>query len=154
MKLPSVLIADDHIIVSQGLQSLLEDEFDVVGTVTNGRALIEAARELKPDVLVVRDSSKVRRDGIHGAPDWVVEVLSPSTAGHDHIRKRRVYERAGVREYWLVHAIDRIVTVYRRGAQGFDAPEVMELTGTTDVRAIAGLSIAWAPVVANLSDGG
>jgi len=53
MKLPSVLIADDHIIVSQGLQSLLEDEFDIVGTVTNGRALIEAARQLKPDVLVV-----------------------------------------------------------------------------------------------------
>jgi DNA-binding NarL/FixJ family response regulator len=53
MKLPSVLIADDHIIVSQGLQSLLEDEFDVVGTVTNGRALIDAARQLKPDVLVV-----------------------------------------------------------------------------------------------------
>jgi DNA-binding NarL/FixJ family response regulator len=53
MKLPSVLIADDHIIVSQGLQSLLEDEFDIVGTVTNGRALIEATRQLRPDVLVV-----------------------------------------------------------------------------------------------------
>jgi DNA-binding NarL/FixJ family response regulator len=53
MKRTSVLIADDHIIVSQGLQSLLVDEFNIVGTVTNGRALIEATRQLKPDVLIV-----------------------------------------------------------------------------------------------------
>ena len=58
-KLPRVLIADDHIIVSQGLQSLLEDEFDIVACVTDGRALIEAARRLKPDVVVADISMPV-----------------------------------------------------------------------------------------------
>ena len=52
MNRPRILLADDHIIVSQGLQSLLEDEFDVVGSVTDGRALVDAARLLKPDVIV------------------------------------------------------------------------------------------------------
>jgi DNA-binding NarL/FixJ family response regulator len=72
-KHPRILIADDHIIVSQGLQSLLEDEFDIVACVTDGRALIETTRRLKPDVVVADISMPVlngldavrymRRDG-------------------------------------------------------------------------------------------
>ena len=51
--------------------------------------------------------------GVRDTPDLVVEVLSPATAGHDQVTKRRVYERHGVQEYWLVHPTDRILTVYR-----------------------------------------
>ena len=65
---------------------------------------------LQPDVLVVCDPSRLDRRGVRGAPDLVVEVLSSSTASHDHLWKRRVYERSGVREYWLVHPIDRMIT--------------------------------------------
>ncbi len=59
---------------------------------------------VQPDVLFLsgRRSSVARADGLHGAPDLVVEVLSPSTAGIDRLRKHRAYERAGVREYWIV----------------------------------------------------
>jgi Uma2 family endonuclease len=57
---------------------------------------------VRPDVLVVCEPSSLARRGIRGAPNCVVEVVSPATAVHDHIVKRRVYERAGVREYWLV----------------------------------------------------
>ena len=66
---------------------------------------------VQPDVLVVCDPAKIDRRGVRGAPDWLVEVLSPSTAAHDQIAKRRTYERAGVREYWLVHPGDRTLTV-------------------------------------------
>ena len=48
---------------------------------------------VQPDVLVVCDSSKLDRRGVRGAPDWLVEVPSPSTASHDQIRKRTLYER-------------------------------------------------------------
>jgi DNA-binding NarL/FixJ family response regulator len=52
MPVPSVLLADDHKIVAQGLESLLKDSFSFVGTVSDGRALIEAAVRFKPDVVV------------------------------------------------------------------------------------------------------
>ena len=52
MPVPKVLLADDHKIVAQGLESLLKDSFNFVGTVSDGRALLEAAVRLKPDVIV------------------------------------------------------------------------------------------------------
>ena len=52
-----------------------------------------------PDVMVICDRSKIRDDGIHGAPDLVVEVLSPSSIKRDRVYKKRVYEQCGVREY-------------------------------------------------------
>ena len=68
---------------------------------------------VQPDLSVICDPDKLDERGCRGAPDWVVEVLSPATASHDHKLKRAVYERAGVREYWLIHPIDRMVTIYR-----------------------------------------
>ena len=61
-----------------------------------------------PD-MVVCDRDKIRRDGVHGAPDLVVEVLSPSTARNDRMHKKAVYEASGVREYWLVDPENRTI---------------------------------------------
>lgn len=62
-----------------------------------------------PDMMVVCDRDKIRRDGVHGAPDLVVEVLSPSTARNDRMHKKAVYEACGVREYWLVDPENRTI---------------------------------------------
>ncbi len=56
----------------------------------------------QPDLKVVCDGSKVGDDGIHGAPDFIVEVLSKSTKAYDMVDKLRWYRDAGVREYWMV----------------------------------------------------
>ena len=53
MKRPKILLADDHVLIAQALEHLLQAEFDVVGTVADGRALLKAAGELSPDVVVV-----------------------------------------------------------------------------------------------------
>lgn len=98
---------------------------------------------VQPDVLVVCDESKLDRRGVRGAPDFVVEVLSPATASHDHVLKRRVYERAGVREYWLVHPTDRIVTIYRLADGEYGKPDVCELSGETLVEVLPGIAISW-----------
>lgn len=66
-----------------------------------------------PDFMVVCDPDKIKSDGIYGAPDLVVEILSPSTARNDRTHKKDVYGRCGVREYWLVGPNDRFVEVYR-----------------------------------------
>ncbi|WP_454455105.1 Uma2 family endonuclease [Thauera phenylacetica] len=98
---------------------------------------------VQPDVLVVCDPSKIDRRGVRGAPDWLLEVLSPSTAAHDQIAKRRTYERAGVREYWLVHPGDRTLTVYVLENGQYGRPEIYELKDATPIGVLPGVSIAW-----------
>jgi len=66
-----------------------------------------------PDVMVICDPSKVKKDGVYGAPDLVVEVLSPSTMHRDKTHKKDVYAKCGVREYWLVSPGDKSIDVYR-----------------------------------------
>jgi Uma2 family endonuclease len=105
---------------------------------------------LQPDVLVVCDLSRLDRRGVRGAPDLVVEVLSSSTASHDHVWKRRVYERSGVSEYWLVHSTDRMLTVYRLQDGEYGKPEVLELTGETAVGVLPGVSVCWNDLVQRL----
>ena len=65
-----------------------------------------------PDGMVVCDPDKVKRDGIHGAPDLVIEVLSPSTARYDRGHKKDAYEAASVQEYWIVEPEVRSLEVY------------------------------------------
>jgi hypothetical protein len=55
------------------------------------------------------------------------------TAGHNQIKKRNLYERYGIKEYWLVHPIDRVLTVYRLLNGEYGKPELFELTGETQV---------------------
>lgn len=65
-----------------------------------------------PDVMVVCDRSKIKHTFVDGAPDLVVEVLSPSTAKDDRGYKKNVYESSGVPEYWIVDPVRRSIEVY------------------------------------------
>lgn len=105
---------------------------------------------VQPDLVVVCDRSKLDERGCRGAPDWVVEVLSPSTAGHDLILKRRLYERAGVHEYWLVHPVDHVVTVYRLQNGAFGAPDIYELKETLAVGVLPEVVIDWERALQNV----
>ncbi len=74
---------------------------------------------VQPDIIFV---SRARREiiaeaGIVGAPDLVVEILSPSTAGRDRTIKLRLYERQGVREYWIVDPDENTVDMWRFGEE-------------------------------------
>ncbi len=97
---------------------------------------------VQPDISVICDPSKFDEKGCRGAPDWIVEVLSPHTASKDHIRKRELYEKHGVREYWLVHPTDQLVTVFIQGEDGkFGAPSFHDGEGEIDVKTIQGLTL-------------
>jgi Uma2 family endonuclease len=67
---------------------------------------------VQPDICVVCDLSKLDERGCCGAPDMIVEVLSPSTNKKDTFDKFLQYEASGVKEYWIVHPKDKAVTVY------------------------------------------
>ena len=72
-----------------------------------------------PDCMIVCNRDIIKRDGIHGAPTLVVEVISPSTAKNDRVKKKLAYERAGVQEYWLVSPLEKTIEVYLNSATGF-----------------------------------
>ena len=106
---------------------------------------------VQPDVFIVCDRQKLDERGTRGAPDWVVEVLSPSTARHDRLRKVPAYERAGVREVWLVHPLDRTVTIYQLEAGRYGRATRLELKGQTSLTAVPGVTIDWDEVLAEIS---
>ena len=64
---------------------------------------------VQPDILVVCDKSKLDAKSCIGAPDMVVEVLSASSAKHDRTIKQKLYQSAGVREYWIIDPAHKIV---------------------------------------------
>lgn len=65
-----------------------------------------------PDFMIVCDTDKIKPDGVHGAPDLVAEVLSPSTAKNDKGYKMEAYAKFGVKEYWIANPADKSVDVY------------------------------------------
>lgn len=67
---------------------------------------------VEPDISVVCDPDKLDGRGCKGAPDMVMEILSPSTQRHDRLVKLDLYQRAGVREYWIVDPDSRTVQVF------------------------------------------
>lgn len=83
---------------------------------------------VQPDLSVVCDPAKLDEASCRGAPDWIVEVVSPRTAARDRLEKRHLYERHGVEEYWIVDPEKATVVVYRRDlASGrFASPEAFD----------------------------
>ena len=88
---------------------------------------------VQPDILVVCDESKFDKAGLVGAPDVVVEILSPTSSSHDMIRKYNLYMKAGVREYWIVDPeLQTVVTNILENGQyvrkDYEKPEVVPIS--------------------------
>ena len=79
---------------------------------------------VEPDIAVICDHSKLDDIGCKGAPDLIIEILSPSTQRHDRIVKYGLYQRAGVREYWIVDPSTRTVQVCTLEDGKYYAPQV------------------------------
>ena len=67
---------------------------------------------VQPDLCIICDESKLDDQGCNGAPDLIVEILSPFNTKHDLDTKFRLYEEAGVKEYWIVQPTDQNILVY------------------------------------------
>ncbi len=88
---------------------------------------LDEKNQFVPDFMVVCDPEKIHPDGVHGAPDLVVEVLSPSTAKSDKTIKKEVYAKCGVREYWLADPENKTVEVYLPAEGRLELHEVYAL---------------------------
>jgi Uma2 family endonuclease len=94
----------------------------------------------EPDIVVVCDRSKIDKRGCNGAPDMVVEIVSPSTASYDKVRKFNHYQKAGIREYWIVEPESRTVLVCILG-DGQYVLKTYDDTGVAPVTVLPGCEI-------------
>lgn len=70
---------------------------------------------LEPDIVVIcphENDDRLQSNGVHGGPDWVIEIVSPSSKTMDYLRKSHKYQENGVREYWIVDPKTEQVSVY------------------------------------------
>jgi len=67
---------------------------------------------VEPDISVICDSDKINKKGCKGAPDWIIEIVSPSNSSYDYVDKLGLYRSTGVREYWIVNPIKKNIFVY------------------------------------------
>ena len=76
---------------------------------------------VEPDISVICDRNKLTDRGCTGAPDWIIEIVSPSTSSHDYITKLNLYATAKVREYWIVNPSKESIFVYYLEQNNFKA---------------------------------
>ena len=67
---------------------------------------------LEPDVSIICDKNKLIDEGCKGAPDWIIEIVSPASRSMDYNKKLFIYRTAGVREYWIVDPMKQLIMVY------------------------------------------
>jgi len=86
-----------------------------------------------PDAMIVCNPDIIKENGIYGAPDLVVEVISPSTMRYDRGPKMQAYAKAGVKEYWLVTPLARSVEVYLNHGGVFEIDETYAVYSEADL---------------------
>lgn len=103
--LQKIFVKLDSLITDTGLGDVLIAPFDVY--------LDEESNAVQPDIIVVLEGNKKiidKRGHIHGVPDMIIEILSEGNKDHDKVKKRALYERFGVKEYWMVDPETKLAT--------------------------------------------
>ncbi|MFZ8786239.1 Uma2 family endonuclease [Thermocrinis sp.] len=102
------------------LSRLLEEKGQGEVLISSIDVYLDEKNVFQPDIVVLlkEGKAKVEEKGIFGPPDVVVEILSPSTAYYDLIVKKEVYERAGVKEYWILDPNRKTFEIYKNTEEG------------------------------------
>ena len=85
---------------------------------------------VEPDISVICDTSKLNDRGCSGAPDWIIEIVSPASRKMDYFTKLFKYRTAGVREYWIVDPLKNLILIYN-----FDTSDSEQYTFTDTIKA-------------------
>ena len=116
--------------------------FDVLLPPLNDTAEDDVDTVVQPDLVVICDRDRIKKFGLWGAPDLAVEILSPSTSGRDLRVKFNLYQRAGVKEYWVIDPPGRWVHQYIRQPSGLFGPQVLFVgEGTLVSPTLEGLAV-------------
>ena len=122
--------------------------FDVRLTTAGANGNEEILTVVQPDICVVCDRAKLDDRGCLGAPDWIVEILSPGTANRDTRTKFDLYEESGVGEYWIVFPGLKSVSVYVLEAGSYQLQDEYAEPGPVPVHTLPGLALEWVDIFA------
>ena len=101
---------------------------------------------VQPDFCVVCDPAKLNEAGCLGAPDWIIEILSPKTAAYDTREKFSLYEEAGIREYWIVFPGEKAVATYVLEAGRYESRGSYYEPGLIPCATLPEFAVEWAEV--------
>mgnify|MGYP003960645253 CR=1 FL=1 len=108
---------------------------------------------VQPDISVICDFSKIDKKGCHGAPDFIIEILSPSTGFKDITIKKKLYEKNGVKEYWIIDPLHKLITVQILGDDNkYGVSKVYEGKGMIEVITLPELVINFDDVFASIKE--
>lgn len=98
---------------------------------------------VQPDIIFISKARShiIHKEAIKGAPDLVIEILSPSTSERDRTVKKKLYARAGVTEYWLVDPESKTVELFKLGEAGFERAALYKKDETLTSLVLPGLRI-------------
>lgn len=91
---------------------------------------------VEPDISIICDQSKLDDFGCKGAPDFIAEILSPSTLRHDRVTKFNLYQEAGVQEYWIINPEDKSVQVFVLEKGRYKAVDILLASGLLKVNVL------------------
>jgi Uma2 family endonuclease len=116
--------------------------FDVRLPVKDQKRDNQIATVVQPDICVICDESKIDTRGCCGAPDLVIEILSPGNTEKEVRLKFELYEEAGVKEYWLVYSAEENIAVFVLNEEGkFNGAKIYATGSCIESKAVKGLSI-------------
>ena len=124
--------------------------FDVRLPDSGDESIDDTDTVVQPDISVICDPSKIDKKGCRGAPDIVVEILSPSTGYKDETAKFKLYEKHGVKEYWIVNPETHAVLLYFLENGEFAKPAYFKRKETLTSRVLTNLKIPLEEVFSQL----
>lgn len=111
----------------------------------------EIKKVVEPDITIVCDKSKIDEKGCNGPPDMIVEIISPSSIKMDKFTKFNMYEKVGVREYWIVEPEGKLVSVFvLQDDLRYGRPEIYTEDDKIKVSVLPDLIIDIKPVFAGI----
>jgi Uma2 family endonuclease len=120
---PAPTLSHQDIIINLGSQLYIFTKGNKLGKACNSPVdvYLDKKNAFQPDLVFVsrENSSILKEDGIYGAPDLVIEVLSPGNKTFDLTKKKKAYEKAGAKEYWVVDPETRIATGFQLKKEGY-----------------------------------
>ena len=117
-----VIEIGNHIKSNKGSCKVYPAPFDVF--LFDNETLESCKNIIQPDISVICDKNKLIDKGCAGAPDLIIEVVSPYNPSNDYVRKLSLYEYFKVREYWIINPINETILIYRLdNTMQYSAPE-------------------------------